>query len=433
MSDFATYSLGVVLRETGINPDTLRAWERRYDLPQPSRSEGGQRLYSQRDIEIIKWLLQRQREGMRIGQAVKLWKSKISQGEDPLQESAPSLFPPVEQALDEAHLNIFRENWLNACLSFNESAAEQIANEVLARFSPQRAFLEIFIPAIRQVGELWYQGDATVQQEHFASALLARRLDALISALPAPTRPEKVIVGCPPKEEHTLALLLTTLYLRRRGFNVIYLGANIPIEQFAETAKELQPQLVILAAQQLTTAATLRETTRILAQNNIPVAYSGRVFVSAPELQEKISAYFLGETLAEVFQKAEDLLVRGAALVDIKDSKNPYQPLQEKFIVFRPAIHAYLTTTLTSWGEPSLPLFYEANNFLSANILAALQLGNLNFLRPELDWARGLLQNQGLAHVPIAEYWKAYAKAVRQTIGDDAAPVVDWLMAEAAR
>ena len=57
------FNLKAVLQETNIAADTLRAWERRYGLPMPERTEGGHRLYSQYDIETIKWLLARQKIG----------------------------------------------------------------------------------------------------------------------------------------------------------------------------------------------------------------------------------------------------------------------------------------------------------------------------------------------------------------------------------
>ena len=66
-------------------PDTLRAWERRYGLPQPERTSGGHRLYSQRDVDTVKWLLARQREGMRIRGAVALWRGLQAEGRDPLR------------------------------------------------------------------------------------------------------------------------------------------------------------------------------------------------------------------------------------------------------------------------------------------------------------------------------------------------------------
>ena len=73
ISSSPTYNLKVVIQETGIAADTLRAWERRYNLPTPKRSPGGHRLYSKRDIEIVKWLIARQNEGLSISRAVDLW------------------------------------------------------------------------------------------------------------------------------------------------------------------------------------------------------------------------------------------------------------------------------------------------------------------------------------------------------------------------
>ena len=81
-----SYNLKVIMRETGIKPDTLRAWERRYKLPVPQRTTGGHRLYSQRDLETIKWLMARQKEGLSISHAVQLWRDIEENGRDPIQE-----------------------------------------------------------------------------------------------------------------------------------------------------------------------------------------------------------------------------------------------------------------------------------------------------------------------------------------------------------
>ncbi|MGD8857690.1 MAG: MerR family transcriptional regulator, partial [Chloroflexota bacterium] len=69
-----TFNMKAVVQETGIRPDTLRAWERRYDLPTPERTEGGHRIYSQRDVDTLKWLMVRQEEGLSISHAVELFK-----------------------------------------------------------------------------------------------------------------------------------------------------------------------------------------------------------------------------------------------------------------------------------------------------------------------------------------------------------------------
>jgi DNA-binding transcriptional MerR regulator len=69
------YNLSAVLRETGLKADLVRAWERRYNLPNPQRSAGGHRLYSQYDIETLKWLKEKQAQGLSISNAVELWRT----------------------------------------------------------------------------------------------------------------------------------------------------------------------------------------------------------------------------------------------------------------------------------------------------------------------------------------------------------------------
>ena len=90
VSTTPAFNLKVVLKETGLAADTLRAWERRYGLPMPQRTAGGHRLYSQRDIETIKWLMKRQAEGLSISRAVDLWNEQLASGADPLAGALPS-------------------------------------------------------------------------------------------------------------------------------------------------------------------------------------------------------------------------------------------------------------------------------------------------------------------------------------------------------
>ena len=88
LNQAATYNLKAVMHETGLAADTLRAWERRYGLPLPQRTRGGHRLYSERDIHVIKWLMRRQAEGLSISRAVGEWNKLISSGTDPLNEGS---------------------------------------------------------------------------------------------------------------------------------------------------------------------------------------------------------------------------------------------------------------------------------------------------------------------------------------------------------
>ena len=115
----AIYNLKSVVRETGVKPDTLRAWERRYGLPEPARTAGGHRLYSQRDIKIIKWLLARQQEGLRIKGAVELWRSLEADGQEPLQPQPTSAVSFAPETVGQTIAEL-RQGWVTACLAFDE-------------------------------------------------------------------------------------------------------------------------------------------------------------------------------------------------------------------------------------------------------------------------------------------------------------------------
>src|SRR5512147_475453 len=131
LSKSPAFNLKAVLRETGLAADTLRAWERRYGLPLPQRTAGGHRLYSQYDIETIKWLLARQTEGLSISRAVDLWNEKTGSGLDPLADVVAPALPSSQTTLAisasmETNLEVLRAQWITACMKFSEAGSEQV-------------------------------------------------------------------------------------------------------------------------------------------------------------------------------------------------------------------------------------------------------------------------------------------------------------------
>ena len=177
-----------------------------------------------------------------------------------------------------------RQSWVNACLAFDEYQAEQLLSQAFALFPAETVCLDVIQKGLAEIGEGWYRGRVTVQQEHFASALALRRMEALLISTPSPTRPGRIMVGCPPEEEHTFVPLMLSLLLRRRGWEVIYLGANVPIRSIEATVGVVRPNLVILTAQQLHTAASLLEMAEVLYSERVPVAFGGLIFTEVPDL-----------------------------------------------------------------------------------------------------------------------------------------------------
>src|SRR3990172_9302443 len=138
ISTVPSFNLKAVLKETGIAANTLRAWERRYGLPMPERTPGGHRLYSQRDIETIKWLMAKQREGLSISRAVDLWNDLSASGHDPLPAPTSQLV-----SVPSANLDAVRHAWLEACLGFNENGAEQALNQAFALHPLETVCVEV--------------------------------------------------------------------------------------------------------------------------------------------------------------------------------------------------------------------------------------------------------------------------------------------------
>ena len=147
---------------------------------------------------------------------------------------------------------------------------------------------------LHEIGEGWFNGHVTVQQEHFASALALQRVQALLLASPPPTRSERILVGCSPEDHHTFSALMIALMLRRHGWDALYLGANVPVVQMERTIESTHPDLVIMSAQLLNTAANLLEMARLLQERRIPLAYGGRIFNNIPAIRQRIPGHFLG-------------------------------------------------------------------------------------------------------------------------------------------
>jgi DNA-binding transcriptional MerR regulator len=424
-----TFNLKVVVRETGLRPDTLRAWERRYGLPQPRRTGGGHRLYSQRDIDTLKWLISRQNEGLSVSRAVDLWRKLEAQGQDPLQAmdhaiSAPGLLA-VPHLPGDTVVEL-RRAWLSACLAFDEQRAEQVLAQAFALYPPEVACFELLQKGLAEVGASWYRGEATVQQEHFASELAIRRLEALLGATPPPTHSDRTLVACPPQEEHTFSPLLLTLLVRRRGRPVFFFGPNVPLAQMETTVTAVRPRLVILVAQQLHTAARLLEMADLLHRRGVPVAFGGRVFNTLPALRSRIPGHFLGERLELAPQVVEQLLASPRPPAPVQVAAESYRLALAHFRERQALIEAQVWGAMQPSGISS-EVLNIAEAYLADNIAAALAFGDMDLMQADLAWVEALLRNRRLPADRLYDYLRVYRQAARAQLDERGAPILEWL------
>ncbi len=420
------YSLSVVLRETGLKPDVLRAWERRYQLPLPQRSAGGHRLYSEYDIETIKWLKAHQADGLSISLAVQLWR-EISLTSDPLENEPHEISLRVQPDLAEQNkIENYRDSWVLACLAYDSHKSEETLNLAFGIYPIEAVCTHVLQEGLSQIGNLWQTGKASPQQEHFASALAQNRMQALIAASPNPVIDKTILVGCPPGELHTFPLLLLNLFLRREGYSVINLGADIPLEQLSESISQIRPDLVILAAQRLATAATLENTAMYLSGQKVQLGFGGAIFCRIPTLKLVIAGHYLGDSIESSIFAIKQLL----AIPNRVSQKGIFEPhnrgLALQYDEKRPFID-YKTGELLKEQAYAVQNLNEVNTFFGDGLSAALSLGDISYMESDLLWVNELMNKRNGSSALLVPYLKAYNSAIHHELGQLAAPITTWL------
>lgn len=417
------YNINLVIQETGVKEDTLRAWERRYGLPKPHRSQGGHRLFSEYDIETIKWLQGRLNDGVRIGQAVKLWQQR-SLAPDAI--SARGSFDPDSPG--GRTMEDLRDRWVNACLAYDERSAEDILRKAFAIQSANVVCDQILRAGLSRVGEMWYQNQVTVQQEHFTSEMVIRQLHSLIHAAPLPWRGKNIIICNPSGESHTIPNLLFALNLREQGYAVYNLGANVPLENLNETLRRFKVDLVISSAAQVTSLIELREFARTVIEASKHFAFGGRVFVEYPALIEKIPGDYLGDSFEQAQASIEKVL-NSEIMIPGVATNSAWQRLSAMLLSEQNVIEKRTIRSLQGIGNGMLTdAGWSMIIARYTNVIAsALELDDLSIIQNELAWVGTLIEHRGFLEEMIPKFRSAYLNAVEEALGPSAAALVDRL------
>lgn len=309
------YTIKAVAQQTGVPADTVRAWERRYGVPRPPRTATGRRLYSARDIATIRWLRARIAAGMTISQAVQQLEAR---GDDP--PALPAAVGGARSGEPRAGTALARD-LLAALLAFDEQAAGAIVEESFALYRVEEVCLDLFAPVLVELGECWHHQEATIAQEHFATNFVRQRLAALLWAYAPPVGRGLIVAACAPDEPHELGLLMLSVFLVRRTWRVVYLGAALPIPGLVEVVVQLRPALVCLSATEARGAQTLAAAAGALAELSSPgaarplVAFGGPPFNADPALRARVPGHWLGADAREAVARVEELLAPAGAPV----------------------------------------------------------------------------------------------------------------------
>ncbi len=229
---------------TGINPVTLRAWERRYKLITPMRTPKGHRLYSMADVDLINQVVTLLQGGMSIGQVQQVLTHTPATKANPTATPAPT---PIKH-----HFNLwqnYQQRLLETIRGFDEAALNAVYNEILALYPIDVVTHRLIVPLLRELGWQWQRGhSAGIAEEHFFSVFLRNKLGARLHHLNRQQTGPKLLMACLPGEHHDVGLMLFSMVALDWNYRIIMLGTNMPLEPVHTAAERSHCAAIVLSA-----------------------------------------------------------------------------------------------------------------------------------------------------------------------------------------
>jgi len=292
---FSPYAIGTAARLAGIPPETLRIWERRYQLLAPGRTGGGHRLYSEEDVQLLRAVKRLVDAGMRIGAVAAL-------GHDQIHAEAARLGPSETTVSEQASPLI--EEIIEAARAFDERKVAQLLDRPLLLASGEEVVHTLYLRLMQRVGDLWHRGQLSIAVEHFVEKMVTARVLAVLQSTPQPMSGHLALCACPADERHEVGLFAGALTLKAGGFPVTILGADVPAGELKAAVETSAPALIVLAiTSQLATATAtqLRDVLEGEPLRRVPLILGGaaaRAF--ALTLQRQSTVVDRMEDLVEV-------------------------------------------------------------------------------------------------------------------------------------
>jgi DNA-binding transcriptional MerR regulator/methylmalonyl-CoA mutase cobalamin-binding subunit len=233
-----SYQIKMVSEMLGIPKNTLIAWERRYGIVDPDRTDGGYRVYSDRDVAVLRRVQTLLDQGYKIGEACHIVLDEADRM--PVEMVRPA-------ATDLAALSALKEQLKERLLVFDRAGADRVGTRLVV--VPFEAVIDaVYFPLLREVGQAWETGRVTVVQEHYVTAYCREKLLVMLNASQSgATWAPEITCATPPGEHHELGLLALALRLALRGFRVVYLGTNVPTSDLADHVNRRRPAALCLS------------------------------------------------------------------------------------------------------------------------------------------------------------------------------------------
>ena len=238
------HPISVVTERTGLSQDALRVWERRYQAVVPARGPGGQRLYSDADIERLALLHSATRAGRSISRVAGLSTADLAAlvEEDiaarQRRPTAPVAVPEVRDVVGDA---------MALAQALDSASLDDTLRRSAATLGISTFIESVAVPLLRSVGDEWHAGHFTLAQEHLVSSLLHDIVAESMRAFTNQNGAPRLLVATPAGERHAIGAALVGAAAAVEGWSVLYLGADLPATEIADAAVSARVRVVAVS------------------------------------------------------------------------------------------------------------------------------------------------------------------------------------------
>ncbi|MDM5238358.1 MULTISPECIES: MerR family transcriptional regulator [Bacillus cereus group] len=224
------YNIKAVSNIIGIQPSTLRAWERRYQVIAPKRNQAGHRLYTEEHIQILEWLMEKVSSGMMIGQAVQLLEGNRSQSN-------------IQKELLYDKEVVLVDDLLQALLKFDEITTSVLLNEAFSIYSTEKVVTSIILQVTNKLLMLKHNNEITMVQFQYVVSFLQTRLGMVYHNASSFSSLHKVIV----LENNMLKGFVFSTYLRLKGYEAIYIRTSLEEDGTLVAVEQIRPKYLFVS------------------------------------------------------------------------------------------------------------------------------------------------------------------------------------------
>ena len=245
MEELYKYPIKVVSQMTGLSAFVIRAWEKRYSVVSPLRTETNRRLYSEEDIEKLRLLNDAIQKGHNIGGIAKLSIDELKSVLEHKHESSTVINGSSVEMFSDVSSII--SNSIEAIKAYDARTLETILLKASSKMSQPQLIENLIIPLVYKVGDMWHDGTIRVANEHLATAVIRSFLVNLIDQQTPSENAPIVISATPRGQDHELGALIAAVVASSAGWKVVYLGPNLPVEEIVAVTDKLEAKAVALS------------------------------------------------------------------------------------------------------------------------------------------------------------------------------------------